>query len=95
MVGARWARDCGAALAACSIDTTSLAVAAMVAAVRLAAATTSRSSSAGSIWPRSITPSSETSPRSDDASAAIGWRAADPHGGSRRTDCVPAAAARP
>src|SRR3984893_5039736 len=56
----------------------------MVAAVWLAAAVSSRSSSAGSMRPRSITPSSENNPRSEAARAAIGCRAADPHGGSRR-----------
>src|SRR5690606_2546828 len=38
------------------------------------------------IRPRSITPSSEKNPRSEAASAAIGGRAADPRGGSRRAD---------
>ena len=56
----------------------------MVAADWFATATSSRSSPAGSILPRSITLISENSPRSDAASAAIGCRAAEPHGGSLR-----------
>jgi hypothetical protein len=72
MVGVRCARDWADAPAARSIDTTSVAVAAMAAAVWLAAAVTSRNSSSGSIWPRCMTPSRANMPRSADESAAIG-----------------------
>ena len=84
MVGARYDRDCGVLWAARSIDTTSAAVAAMAAELLLAAAVRSRISSAGSMLPRSMTPSSEKKPRSEAPSADIAGRAAELGGGSRR-----------
>src|SRR5579875_1902465 len=84
MVGTRYDRDCALLWAARSIDTTSAAVAVMADADRLAAAVRSPISAGGNRWPRSMTPSSDTNPRSEAPSAYIAGRAAEPGGGNRR-----------